>query len=114
MKTGDGSLIKLTIENRPLALSNKYKNSYNTSMAHKKGMGSSRNGRESNSQRLGVKEYAGLVKAGSIIVRQRGTKFKPGLNVGLGRDYTIFAKITGYVNFINRNGSKVVNVLEKI
>ncbi len=69
-------------------------------MAHKKGGGSSRNGRDSRSQRLGVKRFDGqLVTAGSIIVRQRGTKFRPGKNVGLGRDYTIFATIDGYVKF---------------
>jgi len=69
-------------------------------MAHKKGMGSSRNGRDSNSQRLGVKLFDGeVVKPGSIIIRQRGTRFHPGLNVGLGRDYTIFALIDGQVKF---------------
>jgi large subunit ribosomal protein L27 len=69
-------------------------------MAHKKGGGSSRNGRDSRSKRLGVKRYDGeRVTSGSIIVRQRGTKFKPGNNVGLGRDYTIFATIDGYVKF---------------
>lgn len=69
-------------------------------MAHKKGQGSSRNGRDSNSQRLGVKKYAGeVVKAGSIIVRQRGTKFHPGTNVGRGNDDTLFALITGQVKF---------------
>ena len=69
-------------------------------MAHKKGVGSSRNGRDSNPQMLGVKEYAGeKVTAGSILVRQRGTKFDPGANVGMGRDYTLFAKIDGYVKF---------------
>jgi large subunit ribosomal protein L27 len=69
-------------------------------MAHKKGGGSSRNGRDSQSKRLGVKRYDGeQVTSGSIIVRQRGTKFKPGHNVGLGRDYTIFATIDGYVKF---------------
>jgi large subunit ribosomal protein L27 len=69
-------------------------------MAHKKGMGSSRNGRDSNSQRLGVKAFGGQkVTAGSIIIRQKGTKFHPGTNVGLGSDYTIFAKIDGYVTF---------------
>ena len=68
--------------------------------AHKKGVGSSRNGRDSNAQRLGVKRYAGqLVSAGSIIVRQRGTKFHPGINVGIGSDDTLFAKIEGYVTF---------------
>jgi large subunit ribosomal protein L27 len=69
-------------------------------MAHKKGGGSSRNGRDSNSQRLGVKKFGGEeVIAGNIIVRQRGTKFHPGLNVGLGKDHTIYAMIDGYVKF---------------
>lgn len=69
-------------------------------MAHKKGQGSSRNGRDSNSQRLGVKKYGGeIVKAGSIIVRQRGTQFHPGVNVGIGVDHTIFALIEGQVKF---------------
>ena len=69
-------------------------------MARKKGVGSSRNGRDSHSQRLGVKRFGGqLVSGGSILVRQRGTKFKPGLNVGIGRDDTLFAKITGIVQF---------------
>ncbi len=77
-------------------------------MAHKKGLGSSHNGRDSNSQRLGVKRYGGqLVKAGSIIVRQRGTKFRPGLNVSMGRDHTIFSLIAGYVKFTS---TKVINV----
>jgi large subunit ribosomal protein L27 len=68
--------------------------------AHKKGVGSSRNGRDSNAQRLGVKRYGGqLVSAGSILVRQRGTKFHPGNNVGIGKDDTLFAKIDGYVTF---------------
>lgn len=80
-------------------------------MAHKKGLGSSRNGRDSNSQRLGVKRYGGqLVSAGSILVRQRGTPFKPGLNVGLGRDDTLFAKIDGFVSF---SSSKKVSVTPK-
>jgi len=71
-------------------------------MAHKKGGGSSRNGRDSKSKRLGVKAFDGeQVTSGSIIVRQRGTQFKPGQNVGLGRDYTIFATIDGYVKFEN-------------
>ena len=71
-------------------------------MAHKKGVGSSRNGRDSHSQRLGVKRFGGqLVTGGSILVRQRGTKFKPGVNVGIGRDDTLFAKITGIVTFGN-------------
>jgi large subunit ribosomal protein L27 len=69
-------------------------------MAHKKAGGSSRNGRDSNAQRLGVKRFGGqLVKAGSIIVRQRGTQFHPGENVGLGKDYTIFATVDGHVSF---------------
>lgn len=69
-------------------------------MAHKKGVGSSRNGRDSIGQRLGVKRFGGeLVKAGNIIVRQRGTQFHPGLNVGLGRDYTLFALVEGIVAF---------------
>jgi len=69
-------------------------------MAHKKGVGSSKNGRDSNGQRRGVKVYGGqAVPAGSIIVRQRGTKFLPGENVGVGKDWTIFAKITGVVKF---------------
>ncbi|MBT3256274.1 MAG: 50S ribosomal protein L27 [Deltaproteobacteria bacterium] len=69
-------------------------------MSHKKAGGSSRNGRDSNGQRRGVKRYSGQkVNAGSIIVRQRGTQFHPGENVGLGRDYTIFAKIDGIVAF---------------
>lgn len=69
-------------------------------MAHKKGMGSTRNGRDSNAKRLGVKAYGGqLVTAGSILIRQRGTPFKPGLNVGLGRDDTLFALRDGIVVF---------------
>src|SRR6266568_7310244 len=69
-------------------------------MAHKKGMGSSRNGRDSNPKMLGVKRYDGqVVTAGSIIVRQRGTKIKPGDHVGVGRDHTLFALIDGYVKF---------------
>jgi large subunit ribosomal protein L27 len=69
-------------------------------MAHKKAGGSSRNGRDSNAQRLGVKRFGGeLVKAGNIIVRQRGTQFHPGENVGLGKDYTIFATADGHVTF---------------
>ncbi len=76
-------------------------------MAHKKGLGSSKNGRDSNAQRLGVKRFGGeLVSAGSIIVRQRGTKFLPGLNVGLGKDDTIFSKIEGHVKFTNHNKNK--------
>jgi large subunit ribosomal protein L27 len=68
--------------------------------AHKKGVGSSRNGRDSESKRLGVKRYDGQwVKAGNILVRQRGTKIYPGLNVGVGRDYTLYALADGYVKF---------------
>lgn len=71
--------------------------------AHKKGGGSSKNGRDSKPKMLGVKRHQGqLVTAGSIIVRQRGTKFHPGKNVGLGRDHTIFAKVDGYVAFVHR------------
>lgn len=69
-------------------------------MAHKKGSGTSRNGRDSQSKRLGVKRYDGeAVRSGTIIVRQRGTKFHPGTNVGMGKDHTIFATIDGYVKF---------------
>jgi len=69
-------------------------------MAHKKGQGSSRNGRDSQPKMLGVKRFAGqFVTGGSILVRQRGTKFQPGVNVGLGRDHTLFAKIDGIVEF---------------
>jgi len=69
-------------------------------MAHKKGVGSSRNGRDSQSQRLGVKKFGGQpVRAGNILVRQRGTKFHPGTNVGKGSDDTLFAKVDGIVNF---------------
>ena len=72
-------------------------------MAHKKGVGSSRNGRDSNSKRLGVKRFGGqVVSGGSIIVRQRGTRFKAGLNVGLGKDDTLFALIDGVVSFRDR------------
>jgi len=75
-------------------------------VAHKKGVGSSRNGRDSNAQRLGVKRFDGqLVSGGSILVRQRGTKVKPGKNVGLGNDHTLFAKVEGFVKFEDK-GSK--------
>jgi large subunit ribosomal protein L27 len=74
-------------------------------MAHKKGLGSSRNGRDSNAQRLGVKAFGGqLVPGGSIIVRQRGTRIKPGLNVGRGKDDTLFAKVTGRIKFVDKGG----------
>ncbi|HLW52038.1 MAG TPA: 50S ribosomal protein L27 [Candidatus Angelobacter sp.] len=72
-------------------------------MAHKKGLGSSRNGRDSNSQRLGVKAFGGqLVPGGTIIVRQRGTRIKPGANVGRGKDDTLFAKVSGVIKFVDR------------
>ena len=72
-------------------------------MAHKKGGGSSTNGRDSNAQRLGVKSFAGeLITGGTIIMRQRGTRIKPGLNVGIGSDDTLFAKVTGKVKFQDR------------
>lgn len=78
-------------------------------MAHKKGMGSTRNGRDSASKRLGIKKYEGeLVKPGAILIRQKGTKFKPGSNVGIGKDYTIYSKISGKVIF---NKAKTVSVL---
>jgi large subunit ribosomal protein L27 len=80
-------------------------------MAHKKGLGSSKNGRDSQSKRLGVKRFGGeTVTAGSIIVRQRGTKYIPGKNVGLGRDFTIFSLIDGKVKFTEKLGRKVVNI----
>jgi large subunit ribosomal protein L27 len=72
-------------------------------MAHKKGLGSSKNGRDSNAQRLGIKAFGGqLVPGGSIIVRQRGTPLKPGLNVGRGKDDTLFAKVSGVIEFRDR------------
>ena len=81
-------------------------------MAHKKGAASTKNGRDSNSQRLGVQRYGGqLVNAGEIIVRQRGTHFHPGENVGRGGDDTLFAMIPGAVQFGTRRGRRVVNVL---
>ena len=81
-------------------------------MAHKKGMGSSRNGRDSNSQRLGVKRGDGqLVTGGTIIVRQRGTKFFPGENVGRGNDDTLFARISGHVKFGQAKGKKQISVI---
>lgn len=80
-------------------------------MAHKKGVGSSRNGRDSNPKRLGVKRFAGQrVRAGSILIRQRGTKFHPGANVGRGRDDTLFAKADGVVKFENLRRRRVVSV----
>ena len=76
-------------------------------MAHKKGQGTSRNGRDSNAQRLGVKRYGGqLVSAGSILIRQRGTRFKPGFNVGRGKDDTLFALKEGVVRFESKGTSR--------
>ncbi|MDO4613338.1 MAG: 50S ribosomal protein L27 [Actinomycetaceae bacterium] len=81
-------------------------------MAHKKGLGSSQNGRDSNPQYLGVKRYGGeTVKAGEIIVRQRGTHFHPGVNVGRGKDDTLFALAAGSVEFGRMRGRKVVSVV---
>jgi large subunit ribosomal protein L27 len=81
-------------------------------MSKKKGASSSRNGRDSNSQRLGVKRYSGQsVRAGTIIVRQRGTRFHPGFNVGLGDDDTLFAKADGVVKFGTRRGRKLVDIV---
>jgi large subunit ribosomal protein L27 len=83
-------------------------------MAHKKGQGSTRNGRDSNAQRLGVKKFGGeKVLAGNILVRQRGTKFHPGENVSIGGDDTLFALIDGFVKFEEKRGNrKFVNVFE--
>ena len=82
-------------------------------MAHKKGLGSSRNGRDSNAQRLGVKRFGGqAVNAGEILVRQRGTKYHPGANVGRGKDDTLFALAAGSVEFGDFRGRRVVNVVE--
>jgi large subunit ribosomal protein L27 len=81
-------------------------------MAHKKGVGSSRNGRDSNPQMLGVKRFAGqFVSGGSILVRQRGTRFKPGSNVGRGSDDTLFAKVDGVVRFERRGDSRYISIL---
>ncbi len=84
-------------------------------MAHKKGVGSSRNGRDSNAQRLGVKRFGGeTVAAGSILVRQRGTRFQPGPNVGIGGDDTLFARVDGTVNFKKYSKTKkVVSIIPK-
>jgi large subunit ribosomal protein L27 len=84
-------------------------------MSSKKGVGSSRNGRDSNAQYLGVKMYGGQkVTAGNIIIRQRGTKYRPGQNVGLGRDHTLFAKADGIVEFVsNSTRGKLVNVISQ-
>ncbi len=83
-------------------------------MAHKKAGGSTRNGRDSESKRLGVKRFGGeQVNAGSIIVRQRGTRFHPGVNVGIGRDHTLFATVDGAVKFVVKgpNNRKYVNIV---
>lgn len=81
-------------------------------MAHKKGASSTRNGRDSNAQRLGVKRFGGQnVSAGEILIRQRGTKFHPGTNVGRGGDDTLFALAEGSVEFGSRRGRKVVNIV---
>ena len=80
-------------------------------MAHKKSAGSAKNGRDSISKRLGVKKFGGeKINAGAIIIRQRGTKFKPGKNVGIGKDDTLFALISGFVRFKNRKHKKFVEV----
>jgi large subunit ribosomal protein L27 len=80
-------------------------------MAHKKGAGSSKNGRDSNSKRLGVKRYGGeAVITGNILVRQKGTKFHPGTQVGIGKDYTLYALTNGQVRFEIKNGRKYVSV----
>jgi large subunit ribosomal protein L27 len=83
-------------------------------MAHKKGAGSTKNGRDSNSNRLGVKRFGGVkVKAGNILVRQRGMKIKPGKNVGFGKDFTLYALINGIVKFnFNDSRHKKINVLD--
>jgi len=81
-------------------------------MAHKKGASSSRNGRDSNAQRLGVKRFGGqAVNAGEILIRQRGTKFHPGTHVGRGGDDTLFALVTGLVQFGTKRGRKTVNIV---
>lgn len=82
-------------------------------MAHKKGAGSTKNGRDSNSKRLGVKKFGGeKVQAGNILIRQKGMKFKPGYNVGCGKDFTLFALIEGTVKFDYQNGKyKRINII---
>jgi large subunit ribosomal protein L27 len=86
-------------------------------MAHHKGGGSSKNGRDSNSKRLGVKKYGGMtVKAGNILIRQRGTKLHPGKNVGCGKDHTLFALIDGIVKFETKHGGRkrAISVYESV
>jgi large subunit ribosomal protein L27 len=82
-------------------------------MAHKKGAGSTKNGRDSNAQRLGVKRFGGeKARAGNILIRQRGMKFKPGLNVGCGKDFTLYALIDGTIKFDSKDGNqKRVNII---
>lgn len=81
-------------------------------MAHKKGAGSTKNGRDSKTKRLGVKKFGGeKVKAGNILVRQRGTKFKPGYNVGCGKDFTLFALTEGIVQFDYNNNKSFINII---
>lgn len=81
-------------------------------MAHKKGAGSTKNGRDSNAKRLGVKRFGGEhVGAGNILIRQRGMKFKPGLNVGCGKDFTLFALVNGTIKFDYKDGKKSVSML---
>ena len=83
-------------------------------MAHKKGGGSSRNGRDSNAQRLGVKAFAGeTVNAGAILVRQRGTRFRPGANVGIGSDDTLFAKAPGKVVFTAKKAGRFISIVSE-
>jgi large subunit ribosomal protein L27 len=84
-------------------------------MAHKKGASSSRNGRDSNAQRLGVKRFGGqTVNAGEILIRQRGTKFHPGAGVGIGKDDTLFALVAGAVEFGTKRGRKTVNIVAPV
>lgn len=85
-------------------------------MAHKKGLGSSKNGRDSNAQRLGIKRFGGeAVSGGSILVRQRGSVYKPGENVGIGKDDTLFAKVSGIVQFRDRGRmGKFINILTEV
>jgi large subunit ribosomal protein L27 len=81
-------------------------------VAHKKGAGTSRNGRDSAAQRLGVKAFAGqVIPAGSIVVRQRGTRFRPGENAGMGVDHTIFAKVTGRVAFTTMSAGRFISII---
>ena len=81
-------------------------------MAHKKGAGSTKNGRDSNAKRLGVKRFGGeKVRAGNILVRQRGTKFRPGSNVGCGKDFTLFALADGIIKFDYDNGKQRINII---